>query len=105
MRCTSTGTRWLALLLVAVAAGCVPDQRESLGTEESFETLFDGRNLEGWKQSGNWVIQDDGSVVRKKRGGSLEYVARKIPDDFELRFEWKVGKGRNSGLYYRPTQY
>jgi hypothetical protein len=28
-----------------------------------------------------------------------------VPDDFELRFEWKVSKGCNSGLYYRPAQY
>jgi hypothetical protein len=28
-----------------------------------------------------------------------------VPDDFELRFEWKVGKGSNSGVYYRPGQY
>jgi hypothetical protein len=28
-----------------------------------------------------------------------------IPDDFELRFQWKVAKGSNSGVYYRPTQY
>jgi len=28
-----------------------------------------------------------------------------MPDDFELRFEWKVAKGSNSGVYYRPGQY
>ena len=28
-----------------------------------------------------------------------------MPDDFELRFEWKVSKGCNSGVYYRPAQY
>ena len=33
------------------------------------------------------------------------FATRKIPDDFELRFEWKVARGSNSGVYYRPTQY
>ena len=33
------------------------------------------------------------------------YAAKKIPDDFELRFDWKVGPGSNSGIYYRPSQY
>ena len=32
-------------------------------------------------------------------------MGKKVPDDFELKFEWKVGKGSNSGIYYRPTQY
>lgn len=73
--------------------------------EASFETLFDGTSLEGWKHGGNWAIEDDGSVGRTGKGGSLVYVARRIPDNFELCFEWKVAKGSNSGVYYRPTQY
>jgi hypothetical protein len=28
-----------------------------------------------------------------------------VPNDFELRFEWKVAPGSNSGVYYRPGQY
>jgi len=30
------------------------------------------------------------------------YEKVKVPDDFELRFDWKVAKGSNSGVYYRP---
>ena len=69
-----------------------------------FQTLFDGTGLEGWKHSGNWKVED-GVVTRTGRGGSLVYTAKKIPDDFELQFEWKVAKGSNSGVYYRPGQY
>jgi hypothetical protein len=35
----------------------------------------------------------------------VTYTVAKVPDDFELRFEWKVSKGCNSGVYYRPGQY
>ena len=35
----------------------------------------------------------------------MSYRARKIADDFELRFQWKVGEGSNSGVYCRPSQY
>lgn len=73
--------------------------------EPAFDILFDGTSLEGWQQSGNWEVQEDGSVFRAKKGGSLRYAAKKVPDDFELRFEWKVGKRSNSGVYYRPSQY
>ena len=72
--------------------------------DSEFETLFDGSGLDGWKHAGNWVVEGD-TVTRTKRGGSLVYAARKIPDDFELRFEWKVARGSNSGVYYRPGQY
>ena len=73
--------------------------------EQNFTLLFDGTNLDGWKQSGNWKIQKDQSVHRTGPGGSLTYTKSKIPNNFELRFEWKVGEGANSGVYYRPGQY
>ena len=72
--------------------------------EPGFESLFDGRTLDGWKNDGNWAVVD-GEIARVKRGGSLVYERAKVPDDFELRFEWKVAKGCNSGVYYRPGQY
>ncbi|MEZ6065734.1 MAG: DUF1080 domain-containing protein [Planctomycetaceae bacterium] len=72
--------------------------------QQGFELLFNGENLDGWKHGGNWKVED-GVVAREGKGGSLVYETRKIPDDFELRFEWKVGEGSNSGVYYRPSQY
>jgi hypothetical protein len=78
-------------------------QRENGKPEGAFTPLFDGKTFTGWEQSGNWVI-DSGAFYRKAAGGSLTYTAATIPDDFELRFEWKVSEGCNSGLYYRPGQ-
>jgi len=72
--------------------------------QAGFELLFDGNQLQGWQQSGNWQVEA-GAIARQGKGGSLVYRKRPIPDDFELRFEWKVGKGSNSGVYYRPGQY
>ena len=68
-----------------------------------FVRLNDGKSFKGWEQSGNWVIQDD-AFHRREKGGPLTYTAATVPDDFELRFEWKVSAGCNSGLYYRPGQ-
>ncbi len=92
----------LAMALPAAAAdpNALTDQEKAAG----FELIFGGRDFTGWKQSGNWVVED-GAMFRAKRGGSLVYQAKKIPDDFELRFEWKVAEGSNSGVYYRPGQY
>lgn len=69
-----------------------------------FESLFDGKTFTGWEHKGNWVIAD-GAFYRKDKGGPLTYNVKPVPDDFELRFEWKVSKGCNSGVYYRPGQY
>lgn len=69
-----------------------------------FKAIFDGETLSGWKHSGNWKVEE-GVITRSGRGGSLTYVTKKMPDDFELRFQWKVAKGSNSGVYYRPGQY
>jgi hypothetical protein len=76
----------------------------SFSSAGEFKVLFDGSNLEGWEHKGNWKIED-GVLAREGKGGSLIYKAKKIPDDFELVFEWKVAEGSNSGIYYRPTQY
>ncbi|MFT5465461.1 MAG: hypothetical protein ACI8UO_000556 [Verrucomicrobiales bacterium] len=73
--------------------------------ETGFTTLFNGKDLTGWKHGGNWSVGEDGSIGRQGKGGSLVYTEAKVPDDFELRFEWKVAEGSNSGIYYRPTQY
>ena len=74
-----------------------------LSAEEGFVSLFDGKTFDGWKHNGNWVIEGD-TFYRKEKGGSLVYTAAKVPDDFELRFDWKVSKACNSGVYYRPGQ-
>jgi len=99
-------------LAVAFATGrcasadvtCNPNVLTEDEKKAGFELLFDGIGLDGWEQKGNWVVQD-GSISRAERGGGLTYTVRMIPDDFELRFQWKVAEGSNSGVYYRPGQY
>jgi hypothetical protein len=77
---------------------------DSAEKEQGFVPVFDGETFDGWDHDGNWVIED-GAFYRKEKGGSLTYSKATVPDDFELRFEWKVSKGCNSGVYYRPAQY
>ena len=95
-------TTFFSLLLVS-GFPSLPAEEPQVSPGD-FRILFDGTGLKGWKHSGNWIVED-GVITRTGRGGSLVYEAEKIPDDFELRFEWKVAKGSNSGIYYRPTQY
>lgn len=76
---------------------------EAKTTEPGFTSLFDGKTFTGWTHSGNWVVEN-GAFYRNDQGGSLTYTAAPLPDDFELRFEWKISAGGNSGVYYRPGQ-
>ncbi|MEM9364871.1 MAG: family 16 glycoside hydrolase [Planctomycetota bacterium] len=70
----------------------------------SWQSLTNDDELTGWTHNGNWKCQD-GVIIRTGKGGNLTYQAKPLPDDFELQFEWKVGEGSNSGVYYRPGQY
>ncbi len=113
-------TVWLGgLLTLLVAIGCYPEVLQAdeaeppapapnrlspAEREMGFELLFDGQSDGGWQHKGNWVVQD-GTLYRRERGGDITYTVARVPDDFELRFEWKVVKGCNSGVYYRPGQY
>lgn len=97
-----------ALMFAAIAnSSLAADNSNALTDKEStagFEAIFNGSDLDGWKHSGNWKVED-GVISRGGKGGSLVYTTKKIPDDFELRFHWKVGKKSNSGIDYRPGQY
>lgn len=91
-----------SLILPALIFTSVTAAPPESGTSD-FVALWNGKDFEGWKHSGNWVIED-GAFARVRSGGNLVWQKGVIPDDFELRFEWKVSKGCNSGVYYRPGQ-
>jgi hypothetical protein len=80
--------------------------------EEGFITLFDGTSFKGWRGydkdtvPGRWIIED-GAIrfagsgageAQHSDGGDLIF-AHKFKN-FELRFEWKVAKGSNSGVLF-----
>lgn len=96
-------TGLLFALLAAPLAAATPNTLAPEERKVGFELLFDGRSLDRWTHGGNWVIED-GSLFCRDRGGDVYYTAQFVPDDFELRFEWKVAKGVNSGVLYRPGQ-
>ena len=81
-----------------------PNQLTAEERKVGFELIFGDRDFEGWQQEGNWIL-DDGGMFRSAKGGAISYRAKKIPDDFELTFQWKVAQGSNSRVYYRPGQY
>ena len=97
----------IGILLIASCLASLAEESNRLTEEEreaGFRLLFNGKDLAGWQHRGNWIAQN-GELTRSGRGGSLVYMAGSVPEDFELKFEWKVAEGSNSGIYYRPGQY
>lgn len=102
--------RFVLSILAFISTGLMASAAEALNTltqaekESGFELLFNGNDLGGWQQNGNWKVED-GAFGRADKGGGITFKTKPIPNDFELTFEWKVAKGSNSGVYYRPGQY
>ncbi|MEP6885614.1 MAG: DUF1080 domain-containing protein [Gammaproteobacteria bacterium] len=58
----------------------------------------------GWKSTGfpvGWHV--DGGVLSKE-GEVDDLVTNRTFANFELELEWKIGKGGNSGIFYRGTR-
>jgi hypothetical protein len=92
----------LALLLVVV-----PTQAEEKN-QGGFAPMFDGKTLEGWKTTGNWVYEEWGLLTLQPRPGETgwqRYDAYIMTDrkykDFILDLEFKIGKEGNSGVFLR----
>ncbi|MCB0688978.1 MAG: DUF1080 domain-containing protein [Saprospiraceae bacterium] len=68
----------------------------------NYEQIFDGKTLKGWKSTGTsvWkVIDGTLSGYSGKEGGFL--VSDGIYKDFHLKFQFKILKEDNSGIFIR----
>ena len=69
---------------------------------EGFTVLFNGTDLTGWKSTGKADVwkADKGAIAVEKGGGGFLMTEKEF-GDFELRFEYKLSKGANSGVALR----
>jgi hypothetical protein len=97
---------FVILLLASVPALA---ERVALADEPGFQSLFDGRTLEGWEGNLKVFRVEDGAIV----GGTLDApIARneflctqQDFGDFELRLKFKVvGSGANAGVQFRSRR-
>ena len=93
----------LPLLLALAAPGAELDPAERAA---GFRLLFDGETLDGWKAFGRdeappgWAVEE-GTLARIDKGGDIATV--ESFGNFELRLEWRISEGGNSGIFYRTT--
>lgn len=93
--------RWLAVLGGLLLLGYAVGAEES---EDGFRPLFNGSDLTSWEgadkeASACWLVDGGDLVCTGKPGPWLRTVEQF--GDFELRLEYKLKEGGNSGVYIR----
>jgi hypothetical protein len=101
-----------------------PSAMNAVTAEErsaGWRPLFDGRSLAAWRGLGydsvptaHWKIEDGairkiprGEVARMPDGQPAaggDLMTREKFGDFELSWEWKIGRGGNSGVKYNVSE-
>jgi hypothetical protein len=101
------------LALVSAWSQTIPAMAaEPSANESGFVALTGSDAREHWSGYGldkekdtwppNWEFAD--GMLHSKGGGGADLKTREQYGDFDLRFDWKVSPGANSGVMYRVSQ-
>jgi hypothetical protein len=123
-----------AMVAAAMVVGCARAQTETPAVTQAsangltvsersagWRMLFDGQTFAGWRGLGydsvptaHWKIE--GGAIRKIPRGQVarmpdgqpaaggDLMTRDAFRDFELNWEWKIGRGGNSGVKYNVSE-
>ena len=74
--------------------------------KSGFTEMFNGKNLDGWNTSGNWIMEKDNTVTLKPRPGETGWhrykdylTTNRMYDNFVLDLEFKFNAKGNSGVF------
>jgi hypothetical protein len=79
------------------------------GDEPGFEPIFDGKTLAGWDGSQKYWRADDGALVGEItpqtviKSNTFAIWRGGTPRDFELKLDYRITAGGNSGINYRSA--
>ncbi len=99
----------LLLVLLIVFTRAIAGEAQTAQNDESdvgYETLFDGKTLEGWSgEEGFWSVVNGaitGQTTTEKSLSANSFLIWKAGelDDFELKIKFRI-EGGNSGVQYR----
>lgn len=108
MKTMNLRTPIFALAVALVAAPLFAAEPNTLSAKEKGEgwrLLFDGKTLNGFRGykteavGAPWKVQDGALTLTGEKAGDV--MTTESFGDFELKFEWKITKGGNSGVIYR----
>lgn len=110
---------YLLSILSLILFSCKSKQIESAaagpndltGVEKAlgWTSLFDGSNMDRWrlyngKGMEGWEIRDGVMVALGLEGRSADAITVDTFRNFELRLEWNISKGGNSGIFYNVRE-
>ena len=102
-------SRLCLLLLMTMAGSVVTGQALADNTltekekKRGWQLLFDGNDMSQWRNfkkeglSPKWVVEDGTMKLTGGEGGDI--LTRKTFRNFELRLEWNISEGGNSGIF------
>lgn len=97
--------------LPRAATGLTPNTLTDVEREQGFELLFDGRTTWGWRSAKDkefpkqgWEVRDGELTVLESGGGEAraagDIVTERKLAAFELKLEFRLAAGANSGIKY-----
>lgn len=101
---------FIALIVVipAVSSAQTDNKLTSKEKKEGWKLLFDGKTTNGWHTylrdtvGSKWQVKN-GSLVfdpSKPDNGGGDIVTNDVYENYELRLEWKISSGGNSGIIF-----
>ncbi|AQA17159.1 glycosyl hydrolase [Halioglobus japonicus] len=95
----------VCLLAAAAAMPAVAELNQLTDEEQQqgWELLFNGSDMSQWRNfkrddlNPKWVAEDGVMKLTEKGGGDI--MTRKSYRNFDLRLEWKISEGGNSGIF------
>ena len=98
----------VAMTNFAVAQQVMPTPGD--GDETGFESIFDGETLDGWEGDPTYWRVEDGALVGEitpetvLEQNSFIIWRGGVTRDFELKLEFRISEGGNSGVNYRSER-
>lgn len=109
----------IAIVMVVLLSMVTPPRNSSQADEHAgpdanaWTILFDGSSTDAWRlynapnfPAEGWGIEGDVLVLRPHANGPAigDIVTKETFQDFELRLEWMVEEGGNSGIFYHVLE-
>jgi Domain of Unknown Function (DUF1080) len=101
-------------IAIVLLSFCIPNQGKdnkltAAEQKAGWQLLFDGKTTNGWRpyknaESDGWDIANGELHCKETAAHRADLITKEEYADFELAFDWKVGKGANSGLIYRANE-
>jgi hypothetical protein len=96
------------ILLAGVAFAQQPNTLTTQEKQQGWVLLFDGTTTNGWHTylrdtvGSKWHVRDGALVFDPSRpdNGGGDLVTNKVYENYELRLEWIISKGGNSGIIF-----